>query len=190
MGEEHVRVVRQTLVLGSAPRRRLVERIVVRFPGIAYAVTRGIARLRPTSRIRRVVLRQVSRRALEAANRRDYKVAFAIIPPGYETHAPPELVVLGFQPVYRGPEERMQMQRRWMDEMGEFQQETKEIIDLGDRVLLLGWMRGTGLESGAAFESELAYLLEIAEGRLIRERLFRSHSEALEAAGLSADRAL
>ena len=190
MGEEDARViVRQPITLRSSSRRGIPERLVMRFPGTAYALTRALTRLRPTSRIRRATLRYVARRVLEAANRRDYEAAFAILPPEYETHAPQEFVVLGFQPVYRGPDERLQMQLRWMDELGDFQQETKEVIDLGDHILVLGWMRGTGLGSGAEFESELAYLLEISNGRLSREDLFRSHAEALEAAGLSPGRA-
>jgi hypothetical protein len=50
--------------------------------------------------------------------------------------------------------------------------------------VLLGRMRGTGRGSGAAFDSEVAYLLTLSGGRVVRERLFRSHEEALEAAGL------
>jgi hypothetical protein len=42
-------------------------------------------------------------------------------------------------------------------------------------------MRGTGLGSGASFESELAYLVEFSDGQLRHEHLFRSHAEALEA---------
>ena len=189
MGEDGIRVVRQPIALGSAPRRRLDERLVVRFPGLAYALTRALARLPPTSRIRRATIRYVSQRVLEAANRRDWDAAFAILPPEYETHPPEEMVGLGFDSVYRGPEGRLRLQNRWMDELGEFEQEAKEVIDLGDRILLMGWMRGTGLGSGAAFESELAYLVEFSDGRLRHEHFFRSHAEGLEAAGLSAGRA-
>jgi len=184
MGEEAIHVVRQPIALRQTSRRRLDERLVVRFPGIAYALTRALTRLSPTSRVRQATVRYVARRVLEAANRHDWEAAFAILPPGYETHSPQEFVGLGFKPVYRGPDERLQMQLRWMDELGDFQQETKEVIDLGDRILVLGWMRGTGLGSGAEFESELAYLLEISNGRLSHEELFRSHAEALEAAGV------
>jgi hypothetical protein len=188
MGEESVQAVRQPIVLRSAPRRRLDERLLVRFPGIAYALTRALTRLPPTSRIRRATLRYISQRVLEAANRRDWEAAFAILPPEYETHPPEEMVGLGFDPVYRGPEGRLRLQNRWMDELGEFEQEAKEVIDLGHRVVLLGWMRGTGLGSGAAFESELAYVVEFSDGRLRHEHFFRSHAEAFEAAGLSPDR--
>lgn len=184
MAEEGVDVVRQPIALRASRRRRLDERLVLRFPRIAYAVTSGVARLRPSSRIRRAIVRYVWRRVLEAGNRGDYEAAFAVLPPDYETHPPPELVGLGFEPLYRGRDERLRLQLRWMDQLGEFQQEAKEVIDLGDRILLLGWMRGTGLGSGAEFESEVAYAVEFAGGRLSQEHFFRSHAEALEAAGL------
>jgi hypothetical protein len=185
MAEESVRAVRQRITLGLATRRRLDERLLVRFPAIAYAVTRLLTRLPPTSRIRRATLRYVVTRVLEAANRGDWDAALAILPPEYETHPPAEMIGLGFDPVYRGPEGRLQLQNLWMDQLGEFEQETKEVIDLGGRILVLGWMRGTGLGSGASFESELGYLVFLSNGRLSHEHFFRSHAEALEAAGLS-----
>ena len=58
------------------------------------------------------------------------------------------------------------------------------MIDLGDRVLCLGRMKGTGASSGAAFDTEVAYLFTVSAGRIVREQDFRSHEEALEAAGL------
>jgi ketosteroid isomerase-like protein len=132
------------------------------------------------------MIRYALRLAIEAANSSDYEAAFALIlSPDYETVTPPELVGLGFEPTYRGREGRLRFQLKWVGELGEFQQETEEIIDCGDRVLLLARMRGSGLSSGAAFDSEVAYLLTISGGRLIREQDFRSHEEALEAAGLS-----
>lgn len=135
--------------------------------------------------MRRAIVRIVCRRVLEAANRGDYEAAFAVLPPDYETYPPQEMVGLGFEPVYRGPDERLGLQLRWLDQLGEFQQEAKEVIDIGDRIVLLGWMRGTGLGSGAEFESEVSYLVEFAGGRLSREHFFRFHAEALEAAGLT-----
>jgi ketosteroid isomerase-like protein len=135
--------------------------------------------------MRRAMVRFVWRRILEAANRGDWEAAFAVLPPDYETYPPPEVIGLGFEPMYRGPDERLRLQLGWMDQLGEFQQEAKEVIDLGDRIVLLGWMRGTGLGSGAEFESEIAYVIDIEDGRLSREHFFRFHAEGLEAAELS-----
>ena len=73
----------------------------------------------------------------------------------------------------------------WVAELGEFQHRLEEVIDLGHQVLLLGRMKGIGRGSGAEFDSEVAYLITLSAGRMVREQPFRSHEEALEAAGLS-----
>jgi ketosteroid isomerase-like protein len=121
---------------------------------------------------------------MEAANRDDYVAAFAILPADYEVVTPPELVGLGFDPAYYGRAGRLHFQLAWVAQLGEFRNEPEEIIDTGDRVLLLGRMKGQGASSGAVFDSEVAYLLSIADGRIVREEDFRSHDEALAAAGL------
>jgi hypothetical protein len=69
-------------------------------------------------------------------------------------------------------------------ELGDFQQQTEEILDLGDRLLLLGHMKGVGASSGLSFDSEVAYLISLSRGRMVREQSFRSHAQALAAAGL------
>ncbi len=43
-----------------------------------------------------------------------------------------------------------------------------------------------GLHSGASPTMELAYLVELEAGLIVRERLFLSHAQALEAAGIEA----
>jgi hypothetical protein len=63
------------------------------------------------------------------------------------------------------------------------------LIDLGDRLLILGRVKGSGLRSGAPFDDQWANLLTISAGRVIREQPFFSHHEALDAAGLSEQRA-
>jgi ketosteroid isomerase-like protein len=131
------------------------------------------------------VVRLAFRWALEAANRGDFEAAFALLPPDYETITPPELVGLGLEPSYRGREGRLTFQLTWMRDLGEFEQEAEEVIDTGDQIILLGRMMGTGLGSGANFESEVAYVVTLSGGRLVREQPFRSHTEAREAAGLS-----
>ena len=188
MREGDGEIVRQRLSLRETRRRRWDERLYVRFPGIVQALMRVVMRLRPSSWIRRVLVRRQWERMLEAANRQDWDAVFAIIPSDpsdFETITPPEMVGLGFEPVYRGREERLRYQLTWIEQLGEFEQGAEEVIDLGDRMLVLARMRGTGLGSGAEFASELAYLVTISEGQPIREQAFRSHAEALEAAGLS-----
>jgi hypothetical protein len=57
--------------------------------------------------------------------------------------------------------------------------------DLGDRLLLIGRISSSGLSSGAALDTHFANLFTISAGLVIREQVFFSHAEALEAAGLS-----
>jgi len=62
---------------------------------------------------------------------------------------------------------------------------SSEVGNLGDRVVCVGRVKGSGLSSGAAFESGWACLFTIRAGRVIREQPFFDRREALEAAGLS-----
>jgi len=185
MSQERIEVVRQPIAARPSSRRRVLERLFLRFPRLAPVVTRPVFQLPASSRLRREMIRYGVRLTIEAANRKDHEAAFVLAPPDFESIPDPELVGIGFDPVYRGREERVRLQRQWEDELGEFENDPEEIIDLGDRLLLIGRMRGTGRGSGAAFDSEVAYLLTLSGGRIIRERVFRSHQEALEAAGLS-----
>jgi ketosteroid isomerase-like protein len=87
--------------------------------------------------------------------------------------------------VYRGRAARINAEKRWIAEMGEFHFEPEELIDFGDnRFLVLGRVKGSGLSSGAGFDNEWGLLLTITAGRVIREQLFLDRNEALEAAGL------
>jgi ketosteroid isomerase-like protein len=180
-----VEVVRQPIDVRARSHRGSVERLGLRFPRAAALLVRAGVRLSPRSRLRQAMVRYALRRSIEAVNRGDLEAAFMLISPDFETVPPPELVGLGFDPVYRGREGRLRFHRMWIAELGDFQQEIKEVIDCGDRVLLLAQMKGTGSSSGAGFEDEAAYLFTISAGRMIREQEFRSHQEAVKAAGLS-----
>jgi ketosteroid isomerase-like protein len=105
--------------------------------------------------------------------------------PDVEFITPPTLVGLGFDPVYRGPERRSEFQRGWVAEWGEMRFEPKEMLDLGDRVLFVGRVSGSGVSSGAAFESDWACLFTVSAAQVIREQPFFDLGEALEAVGLS-----
>jgi ketosteroid isomerase-like protein len=121
---------------------------------------------------------------LEAANRRDYKVAFALHHPDVECVLPAEFVSLGFEPVYRGRDARVRFQDRWQADWGGFRIEPEELFDLGDRVLVVGQMRGSGLSSRAAVVNDWAYLVAFSGGRVRHEQTFLARGEAFEATGL------
>ena len=163
----------------------MAERIGLRVPGVVPLVTRAIYRLLPHFRLRQAVVRRAAEWATEAVNRGDYEAAFVLHDPGVEFNPPAEMVGLGEEAVTRGRQERVRFQRTWTAQWGEVRFEPEECIDLGDRLLAVGRMKGSGLGSGATFDHEWANLVTISAGRVIREQVFRDHEEALNAAGLS-----
>jgi ketosteroid isomerase-like protein len=60
-----------------------------------------------------------------------------------------------------------------------------DIRDLGESVLALGEITGTGRTTGLHLSRELAQLFTFRDGKVVRVCDFPSHAEALEAVGLS-----
>jgi ketosteroid isomerase-like protein len=178
-------VVRQPVAVRAHSRRRLVERLGLLFPGALAFFARLAWRLRPRSRLRRALIRRAVQLALEATNRGDFEAGFALYHPDIELIAAGTFITLGYDPVYRGREERIRFQERWHADWGEFRFEPEEVIDLSDRVLLVGRVKGSGLSSGVAVDNHWTDVLTISAGRVIREQVFFDRAEALEAAGLS-----
>jgi len=78
--------------------------------------------------------------------------------------------------------------RRFFDEMveNEWQVEVDDLESVGhDRVLMRGRSVFVGRVSGVPIEAALFQLFELDGGRVHRIRVFRSSTQALEAAGLS-----
>ena len=179
-------VVRRAIRLPDRPRRSLEEGVLLRVPWAAGAITRGVFRLSPRSRVRRALIDRFARLGFAALNRGDFAASFLTCHEDLEFETPARLVGLGFEPVYRGVHARIEFQRRWMADWGDMRFEPGEVLDLGDRLLFLGSVRGSGMSSGAGFESEnWAVLYTVSDGRLVREQPFFDRGEALEAAGLS-----
>jgi ketosteroid isomerase-like protein len=132
------------------------------------------------------MLRRAVQLGLEAINRGDLEVGFARWDPDIEAIYPAQFVELGLESVIRGREARVDFQRRWRAAWGEFRFVPEELIDLGDgRALVVGRMKGRGLSSDAAVDSDWAYLATVSAGRVIREQVFLDRGEALDAVGLS-----
>jgi ketosteroid isomerase-like protein len=185
VSEENVEAVRQPIRTSEGSPRRLEERIAVRFPNLAVAGTRALLRLPARSRVRRRLLSRTVRLANEAGNRGDYEVSFLLFHPDMEMVAPAGTVVLGaFPERIQGRRERIQFERSWRRDWGELRYVPEELIDLTDRLLLIGRMIGSGRTSGAPIESEWAGLYSISRGQVIREQIFVSNAEALKAVGL------
>jgi ketosteroid isomerase-like protein len=184
MAAEDVQVVRTPMTTTAHGRRRLEERLALRFPRLFDLIARAIWRL-PPSRLRRALVRRVVRTSWEAFNRGDLEVAFLAYHPDCQSTFAPEMTTLGLEPGTHGLDERIRFQRRVIDEWDEFRFEPSELIEFGDRLLSIGRMRLTGRSSGVPVETEWVAILTTSNGRVVHEQIFLNHAEALEAAGLS-----
>jgi len=85
---------------------------------------------------------------------------------------------------YRGREGLRERYRHFVEAWGDFAAEPMEFIDGGDVVVALIAMHGRGTGSGAPFDLLPGFVLEVRDGKIVRDRAFTSRRQALEAAGL------
>lgn len=88
--------------------------------------------------------------------------------------------------IYHGPQGVLEGVQAWIERWAEYRFEVEEIIDAGDRVLMMirefGRSAGTGIE----VTQHVFWVQTIRNGKIVRAVLFNDRSQALEAAGLSA----
>jgi ketosteroid isomerase-like protein len=187
MSQENVEIVRTPLRMGERSRRTLDERLALRFPRLVDTFTRRIGRLPTTSRIRRSILARSTRLAAEAFNRRDAE-AFLIAFHREGRYQPARISaeVAASEdsfPAHQG------LKRFWEDgdtSWGRLRVEAHEMIDAGDRTVMLGRaVGGQGVLSGIPLESPFATVSILLNGKVIHLREYLTHAEALEALGLS-----
>lgn len=69
------------------------------------------------------------------------------------------------------------------DSFGEWSVDETELIEAGDRVVLLGTFHIRGRTSGASITDQRGFLLNLRDGKISRFEWFYDHRSALEAAG-------
>ena len=86
---------------------------------------------------------------------------------------------------YQGKEGLRRRYRNFMRMWGDVAFEPVEFTEAGDDVVVaVIAMRGHGRGSDAPFDAVGAFVYEVRDGRIVRDRAFTSRSQALEAAGL------
>jgi ketosteroid isomerase-like protein len=126
------------------------------------------------------------RLAIEATNRGDYEAALVIWADDAETiNARGVLTVGGAPQETRSRSERIRYRQQWSAEWDGFGFERVELIDLGQRIVVLVHATGSGPTSGVRFDQDGGFVLDLSGGRVVREQIFLDRAEALEAAGLS-----
>ncbi len=127
----------------------------------------------------------VARRVTDAFNRRDVDAAFAeFVTPDYEWY--PAVVRALDGGGYRGREGVERFAADIRENWEELQAHPEEFRDLGDRVLVLGRVKGRGKGSGAPVDAPYAGILDFRGDRIWRHRVYLDRAEGLRAAGLSA----
>jgi ketosteroid isomerase-like protein len=186
MSDENIEVVRKPLRVGEGSSRPLDQRLTLRFPRLADAYTRFIiARLPPTSRFRQAAVWRATRLGMEAFNRRDVEAAVSNGHPDFEFEPPREFLEVGFDRSYRGPAGFRKYMSTWSDVFGpDVRVEPVELVDAGDRVVLLADLRARGQASGIPFTGTIATVSFLNHGKATHVQAFFDHAEALEAAGI------
>lgn len=173
-------------VTTTRPRRTLIERIFVRFPGIARAVGFGWSRLPRHSRLRRALLVRLASQAASAVNRRDFEALFTMFEPRMSLTLPgggmfpPDLV--GEHHGYAGYRE---VWRRILEAMPDIRLEPQELIDCGDVLVSATRMSGHGGGSGVPASQTIWQVYWLRRGLVARQHDFAHRVEALAAAGVS-----
>jgi ketosteroid isomerase-like protein len=188
MSQENVEIVRKPLRVRERSSRTLDQRLALRFPRLFDAYARVIVgRLPPTSRVRQAAVWRGSRLGMEAFNRRDLDAALLYATPDFEYHPPREFVDMGLlEPCYRGRAGFHTYVSDWSEVFGaDLRTEPVELIDLGDRIVLLADLPARAQASGVPLTGKIATISVLKHGKAIRVKAYWDHAQALEAVGLS-----
>jgi ketosteroid isomerase-like protein len=182
----NVEIVRKPLRVRERSRRMLDQRLALRFPCLFAANARLIGRLSPGSRLRQMALWRAWRLSLEAYNRRDLEAVTIGFQPDLEYYPYQEFVEAGLaEPSYHGPSGYRAYIESTTEVWGaDVRIEPKELIDLGDRVVVLADMPMRAQASGIPLGETYACVATLKDGRVIRQRDYLDHDEALKAVGL------
>ena len=111
----------------------------------------------------------------------DPEAIIAASDPGFEMH----LVGVAGEPVLYAGASGI---REWFHDVAQSWEflrfEATDLRDLGERVLVLGDVRGRGRVSGLELDAQWGWIVELREGRAVGLRGYLDQREALEAAGL------
>jgi hypothetical protein len=191
MSQENVEIVHGVRYRVSLPsewagqRRSMDERLFVRFPALFRLFAARVTQLPPRSRLRRLVLTRVTRRAAVAVNRRDFDVLFLAFDPGIEYRPAPDQRPPGMDAVRHGHDGYQEVWRQMIDAFEDIHAEPEEVLDLGDQLLGTTQYTGHGTGSGVPVNIPTFQLFRLRRGLIVWQKDFSDRSEALEAAGLS-----
>ena len=159
---------------------------MVRFRRVFRLLSARVFGLSPQSRVRRALLRRAVLSGWASLDRRDYEVNLLYFSQDVEFEFPAAMQTLGLDASYRGHEGRIEAMNKIFD-VWESELDPMYLLDLGDRVLNLGVWHTQGRASAVPLEQELAQLVTMRNGLVVRDQTFFSWEEGLRAARLDPD---
>lgn len=119
------------------------------------------------------------RSVFEAFNRGDMAALLECLDPQIEWHVPP---MLPEQTVYRGHEGVRDLWRSMQGSFEDFRLTVEEILDAGDRVMVLAAAGGRGKGSGIDVQTpSFGWIWTVRDGKAQRVEVYPTRAEALKA---------
>jgi ketosteroid isomerase-like protein len=117
------------------------------------------------------------RDAYEAMNTGRLEPIVDRLPPDFELRPPPQAAVAGES--FVGPEGIAAFRAQLADAWESMETEIEEVVDLGNRVVVLGRIHNRGRTSGLEVDAVAAHLWTIEDGVPVRIELIGDRDEAL-----------
>jgi ketosteroid isomerase-like protein len=170
---------------GTKRARTFDERVFVRFPSVLPSLVSAVMRLPPRSRLRQAFLSRLVRGGWAASDRGDLDLCLCGVDPHVEVSWPetgrwafPDLAG-----THHGHEGWLRVWRA-IHELLEVSIRPEEMIDAGDRLLVIADATAQGASSGVRVSGPLIALNTVHAGRIVGEQYFDELDEALKAAGI------
>ena len=167
-------------------RRSFDERLLVRWPRIWPALARPSLRLLPRSGRRHALLRRAALSGWSAWARGDLELMLVRYAPDCLFESPPEYVSAGMRGAYYGHAGAREQAADLRESWEQMDITPLEIVDAGERFVILGHVHIRGRGSGAEWDSEIGVAYWLEQGLVVRQCPFFDWDEALRAAGIPA----
>jgi ketosteroid isomerase-like protein len=126
---------------------------------------------------------ELVRHLLELWEQRDWSAVAEYVDPNLEFVRSGAGVGLAGE--WRGPTDAWRAILEWRESFDELRDQVEDIIDAGDRVLVLVKQTARGRTSGAPVQLDAAYLITLRDRRVVRLETYADHTEGIRAAGLN-----
>lgn len=133
----------------SGARRKLEERLLIKFPALSRVLGDAFMRLSPRSRLRRLVLTRRVRQAYAAQTRRDFEAVLAGWDPACEYRPSRDLMPPDLEEAFYGHDGMLELWRYWRDAFRDIRWDPEEILDFENSSWLRRGKVATALAAGS-----------------------------------------